>query len=161
MADNVRYGRTGVSDDEVREACRFANIHEFIVALPCGYETRIGESGRALSGGQRQRLALARIFLSNETLLILDEPTSALDLDSEIHVRKALDTLCRVREVTIIIIAHRLFTIKSANHLIVIKDGRVIEQGRPADLAFRDGWFREMLEKDQVENSPDSMDCME
>lgn len=149
VAENVRYGRDDVSDELVREACRLANLHEFVDGLPNSYDTKIGESGRALSGGQRQRLALARIFLSDATLLVLDEPTSALDLDSEISIRNALDTLCRVREVTIVVIAHRLFTIKSADHLIVIKDGRVIEEGRPAQLAASNGWFRQMLAKDE------------
>jgi subfamily B ATP-binding cassette protein MsbA len=161
VTDNVRYGKSDVSDEQVREACKLANIDKFIEALPYKYETRIGENGRALSGGQRQRLALARIFLSDATLLILDEPTSALDLESEINIRDALDTLCKVRELTIIVIAHRLFTIKSANHLIVIKDGRVVEQGRPADLAMSDSWFRGMLARDQIQNVPESMVGME
>jgi subfamily B ATP-binding cassette protein MsbA len=161
VSDNVKYGKSDVSDEQVREACRLANIDKFIEALPYKYKTKIGENGRALSGGQRQRLALARIFLSDATLLILDEPTSALDLESEINIRDALDTLCKVRELTIVVIAHRLFTVKSANHLIVIKDGCVVQQGRPVDLATRDGWFREMLESDQMKNAPESIGNME
>jgi subfamily B ATP-binding cassette protein MsbA len=149
VAENVRYGRDDVSDEEVREACRLAVLDDFVMGLPSGYETKVGESGRALSGGQRQRLALARIFLSDATLLILDEPTSALDLNSEVSIREALDNVCRIRQITIVVIAHRLFTIKSADHLIVIKDGKVIEEGSPAQLAATDGWFQQMLAKDE------------
>lgn len=148
VADNVRYGKENVSEDQVREACRLANLHDFITELPYGYNTKIGENGRALSGGQRQRLVLARIFLSDATVLILDEPTSALDLNSEIAIREALDAHCRIRGATIVVIAHRLFTIKSADHLIVIQDGRVIEEGPPAQLANGEGWYRMILDKD-------------
>lgn len=160
VADNVRYGLNDVTEEQVREACRLANLDEFVASLPSGYDTMIGEGGRTLSGGQRQRLALARIFLSDATLLVLDEPTSALDLDSEMRIREALDTLRRVRAVTIVVIAHRLFTIKAADHLIVIKDGKVIEEGSPAELAAGDGWFSRILGKDESLEAEDSADSI-
>lgn len=148
VLDNVRYGRQDVTEEAAREACRLAAAEEFILALPDGYQTAIGEGGRSLSGGQRQRLALARIFLSDASILILDEPTSALDLDSELQIRNALETLRRMRQLTIIVIAHRLFTIRSADQLVVIKDGKVVEQGAPAQLAQGDGWYGRVLRQD-------------
>lgn len=148
VTDNVRYGRGDISDAAIREACQLANAEEFILQLPEGYNSHIGESGRSLSGGQRQRLALARIFLSDAAILILDEPTSALDIDSELHVRQAVERLRDKKHLTIIVIAHRLFTIRSADQLLVMRGGRLIQQGAPKDLAVEEGWFARINQED-------------
>lgn len=145
IAENLRYSRPDATVEEMVEACRKAYAHDFIEALPNGYETVIGEGGATLSGGQRQRLVLARAFLSSASLLILDEPTSALDYQSERCIQQALDEIVRSGKTTVVIIAHRLSTIRDADHVIVMDRGRVVDQGRPADLQHEDGWYAQML----------------
>jgi len=139
VADNLRFARTDASDEEVREAARLACAEEFILRMPEGYDTRIGERGALLSGGQRQRLAIARALLRDPALLILDEPTSALDYESERLIQQALDNLSRGR--TVITIAHRLSTIRHADRIIVLNEGRIVEQGTFGQLSAAGGYF--------------------
>lgn len=132
MRDNILYGRPDATEDEVIEAAKRANIHDYIMSLPKGYDTEIGERGVRLSGGQKQRLSIARVFLKNPPILILDEATSALDNTTEILIQKSLDELCRGR--TTIVVAHRLSTIKNADEIAVVSDGKIIEQGTHNEL---------------------------
>jgi ATP-binding cassette subfamily B protein len=137
--ENIRYGRLSASDEEVKAAARAAQAHEFIEKLPQGYHTFLGERGVRLSGGQRQRIAIARAILKNAPLLLLDEATSALDTESEQAVQRAIESAARDR--TTLIIAHRLSTVKSADRIIVLEDGRVIESGPPAQLLDQGGLY--------------------
>lgn len=143
VADNLRFARTDATDAEIREAARLARADEFIQRMPEGYETRVGERGALLSGGQRQRLAIARAILRDPALLILDEPTSALDYESERLIQEALDNLARGR--TVITIAHRLSTIRHADRIVVLQEGRIVEQGTFAELSAADGHFAKLL----------------
>ncbi len=135
IRDNIRYGRPDATDEEVEEAAKLAHAHEFIMAQPGGYDTAVGENGVTLSGGQRQRLSIARALVRNAPILLLDEATSALDNESEAAVQKALDTAMRGR--TVIVIAHRLSTVVNADKIVVMQDGRVVEEGTHEDLAQR------------------------
>jgi len=140
IRDNIRYGRPDATDAEVEEAARLAYAHDFILAQPFGYETPVGENGMTLSGGQRQRLSIARALVRNAPILLLDEATSALDNESEAAVQKALDTAMRGR--TVIVIAHRLSTVVKADKIIVMHEGRVVEEGKHEVLAQRkDGLY--------------------
>jgi subfamily B ATP-binding cassette protein MsbA len=145
VKDNISYGNTLRSFDEVIQAARSAYADGFIQDLPSGYETIIGESGVKLSGGQRQRIAIARALLKDAPILILDEATSSLDTQSEREVQKALDTLMQGR--TSFVIAHRLSTIMNADRIIVLKDGRIVEQGRHDDLLSRGGEYTHLYEQ--------------
>jgi ATP-binding cassette subfamily B protein len=143
IAENIAYGRPGASQAEVEAAAREANAHDFIAAFPEGYRTRVGERGVQLSGGQRQRVAIARAILRDPAILLLDEATSSLDSESERLVLEALDRLMQGR--TAIIIAHRLSTVRGADRIFVLKDGRVIEAGTHAELMDRpDGVYRNL-----------------
>ena len=139
IKDNILYGRPGASDEEVVEAAKRANIHDYIMTMPSGYDTQIGERGVRLSGGQKQRLSIARVFLKNPPILILDEATSALDNVTEILIQKALDELCVGR--TTIVVAHRLTTIKNADRIAVVSDGRVAEEGTHEELLRKNGIY--------------------
>ena len=139
IRENILYGRLDATEEEVVEAAKRANIHDYILSLPNGYETQIGERGVRLSGGQRQRLSIARVFLKNPPILILDEATSALDNTTEILIQQALDELCRGR--TTLVVAHRLSTVKNADEIAVIERGRVTEQGTHAELIAREGTY--------------------
>jgi ATP-binding cassette subfamily B protein len=140
IRDNIRYGLPSASDADVEEAARLAYAHDFILAQPQGYETAVGENGVTLSGGQRQRLSIARALVRNAPILLLDEATSALDNESEAAVQKALDVAMRGR--TVIVIAHRLSTVVKAHKIIVMHDGRVVEEGTHDALAQRkDGLY--------------------
>jgi subfamily B ATP-binding cassette protein MsbA len=142
---NIAYGNTALPFDAIEKAARAAHADAFINALPQGYETVIGESGVKLSGGQRQRVAIARALLKDAPILILDEATSSLDTESEREVQKALDALMRGR--TSFVIAHRLSTILNADRIIVLRDGRIVEQGRHADLLALGGEYKHLYEQ--------------
>jgi subfamily B ATP-binding cassette protein MsbA len=137
IASNIAYGSPVMSREAIEDAARAAHAHEFIVTLPQGYETRIGERGQRLSGGQRQRLAIARALLKNSPILILDEATSSLDAESERLVQDALANLMRDR--TAFVIAHRLSTVRRADAIIALERGRVAEIGRHEELLARPG----------------------
>jgi len=137
--ENIAYGRPEATPDDVMKAARFAHAHEFIQDLSAGYETMVGERGIRLSGGQRQRIAIARIFLKQPEILILDEATSSLDTESEALVEEALQTVMQER--TTMIIAHRLKTVQRADRVLVIDDGRILEEGTHADLVAEGGMY--------------------
>ena len=139
IAENIRYGRVDANDEEVVEAAKAANAHDFIAALPAGYQTEVGERGVRLSGGQRQRIAIARAVLKDPRILILDEATSSLDAESESLVQEALERLMRGR--TTVIIAHRLSTIQRADRIVVLADGEIVEEGGHEDLLARGGVY--------------------
>lgn len=144
IKENILYGRLDATDEEVFDAAKRANIHDTIMKMPEGYDTVIGERGVRLSGGQKQRLSIARVFLKNPSILILDEATSALDNTTEILIQQALDELCKGR--TTIVVAHRLSTIKNADEIAVIADGRVIEQGKHDELMKKGGMYKELYD---------------
>ena len=137
--DNIIYGNPNATMDEVIDAAKKANIYDFIMSLPDGFETEIGERGVKLSGGQKQRLSIARVFLKNPAILILDEATSSLDNTTEILIQEALDELCKGR--TTIVVAHRLSTIKNAQKIVVIGNGEIKEEGTHDELVQKDGIY--------------------
>lgn len=144
VADNIRYGRPGASDEEVERAARMANAHEFIAAMPGGYATEIGERGVRLSGGQRQRIAIARAFLADPAILILDEPTSAVEPESEWVVQQSLSDLMRGR--TTFVTSHRLSLVRDADVILAFESGRLVERGTHAELLARGGLYAGMYE---------------
>ena len=139
---NIAYGTSGARDADIETAARNAAAHEFISALPNGYDTMVGEAGFKLSGGQRQRIAIARAMLKDATILLLDEATSALDTASELQVQHALTRLMQGR--TTLVIAHRLSTIKHANMICVVDEGRVVERGSHEELVAKGGLYAEL-----------------
>ena len=142
MKENILYGRLDATEEEIIEAAKRANIHDYIMTLPEGYDTQIGERGVKLSGGQKQRLSIARVFLKNPAILILDEATSALDNTTEILIQSALDVLCKGR--TTLVVAHRLSTIKNADEIVVIANGTIKEQGTHDELVEKDGIYAKL-----------------
>lgn len=150
IRENILYGRLDAAEAEVIEAAKRANIHDYIMSLPEGYETKIGERGVKLSGGQKQRLSIARVFLKDPAILILDEATSALDNTTEIMIQKALDELCKGR--TTIVVAHRLSTIKNADEIAVISEGRIIEKGTHDELLSENGAYAKLYREQFREN---------
>lgn len=139
IRDNIAYGRLNASEEEIHEAARNANIHEFILSLPDGYDTYVGERGTRLSGGQKQRIAIARVFLKNPKILILDEATSALDNESEKYIQESLERLSKNR--TTIVIAHRLSTIRNADEIVVLTDEGIAERGKHQELLKKNGVY--------------------
>lgn len=139
VADNLRYGRPAASDEEVEAAARAANAHDFIMALPKGYDTDVGQRGVKLSGGQKQRLTIARAFLKDPAILIFDEATSALDNESERAVQAALQTLAKGR--TTLVIAHRLTTVRNADRILVLTEDGIVEEGRHEELVAANGVY--------------------
>ncbi len=144
IRENILYGCKNASDEEVVEAAKKANIHEFAISLPDGYDTQIGERGVKLSGGQKQRISIARVFLKNPSVLILDEATSALDSSTEILIQQSLDKLCEGR--TCIVVAHRLSTIRNADRIFVITDGKAVESGTHEELMEYGGIYKNLYE---------------
>ncbi|NLI27510.1 MAG: ATP-binding cassette domain-containing protein, partial [Acetobacter sp.] len=148
VADNIRYGKPDATDEDVYAAAEAAGCTDFIMALPEGFATEVGDRGIRLSGGQRQRLAIARAFLRNAPILILDEATSALDSESEHHIQMALERLMVGR--TVIAVAHRLSTLQDFDRIVVMQNGRIVEDGSPADLEQNSGPYREFLERQAI-----------
>jgi ABC-type multidrug transport system fused ATPase/permease subunit len=145
IAENIACGRSDVSREAVEQAAKAANIHAFITSLPEGYDTQVGERGARLSGGQRQRIALARAILKDAPLLLLDEPTSALDTESEALVQEALDRFMVDR--TTVVIAHRLSTIREADRILVLDDGRIVQEGTHSTLTAQPGLYRDLYQQ--------------
>jgi ATP-binding cassette subfamily B protein len=148
IRENVGYGKTGATEDDIREACRLANATEFIDRLPEGIETVVGPRGVKLSGGQRQRIAIARAILANPRILLLDEATSALDSESERLVNEALERLMQGR--TSIVIAHRLSTVRDADRILVFHQGRIVESGTHDEMVAQPGMYRLLVETQLV-----------
>lgn len=142
VKENILLGRPDATDDEIVEAAKMANAHDFIMNLPEGYDTEVGERGVKLSGGQKQRLSIARIFLNNPPILILDEATSALDLESEAIIQEALDVLSKDR--TTLIVAHRLSTITHADKIVVMENGQIVETGTHQELIQKQGAYEHL-----------------
>ena len=148
VRENIRYGRPDATDAEVTEAARRAAIHEEILAMPEGYSTFVGERGVMLSGGQKQRIAIARVFLKNPPILVLDEATSALDSVTEAAIQRSLEELSAGR--TVIVVAHRLSTIRGADHIAVIENERVAEYGTHEELLARGGLYAELWDTQKL-----------
>lgn len=142
VASNIRFGKLSASQEEIEDAAKAAAAHDFILALPHGYDTRVGEGGNSLSGGQRQRIALARAMLRDAPILLLDEATSALDAESEAQVQDALDRLSEGR--TTIVIAHRLSTVRKADKIFVLENGEIVESGKHTSLMKKDGLYAKL-----------------
>jgi len=142
VRNNIAFGRPDASFEEVVEAAKAAQAHEFISKLPKGYETRVGERGIGLSGGEKQRIAIARALLTNPRILILDEATSSVDAETEYALQVALDRLMRGR--TSLVIAQRLSTVKNAHKVVVLKDGMVVEEGTHEELLQRGGEYTQI-----------------
>ncbi len=142
--NNIAFGLNNISEEDVEQAAKVANAHEFIIQTKDGYHTNIGERGSKLSGGQRQRISIARAILNDPAILILDEATSALDSESEKLVQDALDNLMKGR--TSIVIAHRLSTIQKADHIVVLKDGEIVEEGNHDELIIMNGLYKKLSE---------------
>ena len=150
IKENILYGRPNATDEEIYEAARRANIHDYIMTLEKGYDTEIGERGVKLSGGQKQRLSIARVFLKDPAILILDEATSALDNTTEVLIQEALDELCRGR--TTLVVAHRLSTIRNADEIAVVLDGRIAERGTHEELISKNGTYKKLYSLQFREN---------
>lgn len=150
VKSNILLGKPGASDVEVFEAAKAANAHEFIMNLPEGYDTKVGERGVKLSGGQKQRVAIARVFLKNPPILILDEATSALDLESEHLIQEAIEKLAKDR--TTFVVAHRLSTITHADRIVLIEHGEIVEIGRHEELMAKQGGYYRLFQVQQLEN---------
>lgn len=150
IRDNIIYGRPDATEEEIIEAAKRANIHDYIATLENGYDTEIGERGVKLSGGQKQRLSIARVFLKDPAILILDEATSALDNTTEVLIQQALDELCKGR--TTLVVAHRLSTIRNADEIAVVIDGKIRERGTHDELIEADGTYKKLYSLQFREN---------
>ena len=148
IKENIRIGREGASDEDIRRAAKLANCEEFINKLPNGYDTFIGENGSELSGGERQRISIARAFLKDAPIILLDEATASLDAENETVIQEALSRL--IKDKTVLIIAHRMRTIANADHIVVLKDGVVAEQGSPEELSAYDSIYSNMTRQQNI-----------
>ncbi|MBQ6380089.1 MAG: ABC transporter ATP-binding protein [Clostridia bacterium] len=144
IKENIAYGDLGASEEEIIRAAKRANLHDFVMSLPEGYDTQIGERGMRLSGGQKQRISIARVFLKNPAILILDEATSALDNSTEVLIQQSLDALCKGR--TTLVVAHRLSTIRHADQIAVIEQGKLTQTGTHEELMQQGGTYKELYE---------------
>ena len=151
IKENIRIGREGASDEDIMRAARLANCEEFINKLPDGYDTFIGENGSELSGGERQRISIARAFLKDAPIILLDEATASLDAENETVIQEALSRL--IKDKTVLIIAHRMRTIANADHIVVLKDGVVAEQGTPEELSAYDSIYSRMTSQQRMSQS--------
>jgi ATP-binding cassette subfamily B protein len=160
IGENLRYARPDATDDELIAACRAARIHDVIASLPDGYNTVVGERGYRLSGGEKQRVAIARVLLKAPAIVILDEATSHLDTESEHQIQRALTAALAGR--TALVIAHRLSTIVNADRIIVIDDGRIVEEGTHTDLLARNGLYSDLY-RTQLDRAaePAELDALE
>ena len=147
ILENIRLGRRGATDEEVLAAARAAQCDEFVQKLPQGYQTVVGENGSTLSGGERQRISIARALLKDAPVVLLDEATASLDVENESAVQAALSQL--LRDKTVLIIAHRMRTVAGADKVVVLENGRVAQQGTPAELLAQGGLYRRMVELQQ------------
>jgi ATP-binding cassette subfamily B protein len=154
IADNIAYGKPDASREEIVAAARAAHAHEFILRLPQGYDSLVGERGQGLSGGERQRISIARALLINPRILILDEATASVDTETEQEIQKALDNLVKGR--TTIAIAHRLSTLNQADRLVVMEQGVVVEEGDHDTLMARQGAYNRLYEA-QAKNAEDAV----
>ena len=144
VANNLLFGNTKATSEEMISAAKIANAHDFIMELPDGYETPIGDGGNKLSGGQKQRLSIARAVLKNPPIMILDEATSALDTESEQMVQEALNKMMENR--TSLVIAHRLSTIQKADVIVVLQKGEIVEQGKHNELIQKEGVYKKLID---------------
>ena len=143
ILNNIKFAKPNAGNDEVMEAAKKARCYDFIMALPDGFDTMVGEAGDTLSGGEKQRIAIARAILKDSPIVILDEFTNALDIENEHHILKAIDNL--VKDKTVIIIAHRLETIKRADHIIVLDKGKIVQEGTHSELITQDGVYKSFI----------------
>ena len=143
IANNIRVGKPGASMEEIIAVAKAAQCHEFISALPDGYDTMVGEGGNTLSGGEKQRISIARALIKNAPIVLLDETTSSLDADNEKEIHKALDAL--MKDKTVIVIAHRLNTIIGADQILVLDKGIISERGNHKELLAQNGWYARMI----------------
>ena len=148
VMENIRIGKEGATDEEIMEAARLANCEEFVNKLPNGYNTYIGENGSELSGGERQRISIARAFLKDAPIILLDEATASLDAENESVIQEALSRL--IKDKTVLIIAHRMRTVANADHIVVLKDGVVAEEGSPDELDAKDSIYKHMKEQQLI-----------
>jgi subfamily B ATP-binding cassette protein MsbA len=148
IANNISLGKPGASEDEIMQAAKVANSHNFITQKEIGYTTNIGDRGSKLSGGERQRLTIARAVIKNPPILILDEATSSLDTESERLVQDAINNMMQNR--TSIVIAHRLSTIRHANEIIVLQKGKIVERGTHDQLLSQNGFYKKLVEMQEV-----------
>ena len=144
VMENIRLGKRGATDEEVRAAAKAANCDEFVERLPQGYDTPIGENGAKLSGGERQRISIARALLKDAPIVLLDEATASLDVENETKVQGALSRLLQGK--TVLVIAHRMRTVARTDHIVVLEDGHVAQQGAPAELMEQGGLYHRMVE---------------
>ena len=139
VRNNIAFGREGATEAEVEEAAKRACAHDFIMRLPQGYDTMVGEGGSTLSGGEKQRISIARALLKDAPVVLLDEATASLDPENEVEVQRAVNALVEGR--TVVVIAHKLRTTQNADNIVVMEEGRVVDQGRHAELLERGGLY--------------------